>query len=103
MQATLNCIVLVYVYVCIYCNISCDNNTGIFLATDWCPSEYTYNPYSRTCIRRVAVKKTWTDAQNYCKVYQDFLITLTSLESFLWFANHLETNSGGIHFTYVVN
>ena len=74
-----------------------DINAVVFIFAErlQCPSsEYTYNPYSNTCVRLIKSQKQWEDAQNYCAIRGEYLVTLETLESAFWFRFWVKVNPG---------
>ncbi|XP_067947369.1 C-type lectin domain family 10 member A-like [Watersipora subatra] len=59
----------------------------------YCPSSYTRNPHSKTCIRHFELSKTWSEAKQYCEARGEYLATFETLESSVWFVNLRKTDS----------
>ena len=59
-----------------------------------CPTEYIFNPHSRTCFRRVHILTNWADAKGYCERDGEYLATFKTLESAKWFSGTILANEG---------
>ena len=65
-----------------------------FTAEMQCPKGYKVNPFSKTCIKLVNLKKTWDDAKNYCEVNGEYLATFETTDSATWLAYQRQSDPG---------
>ena len=60
-----------------------------------CPGNYSYNPYSNTCLRAVDKRLSWQQAKEYCEHDGEYLATFETLESVYWLVNHRRREDTG--------